>query len=67
MASNFKVLVHKNSDTLHLKLMGDFDGSSACEILHIMQKKGKKVCKIIEKCEKSICYIKSPFDTAPTF
>ena len=29
MALNFKIYCHQNNDNLHLKLMGDFDGSSA--------------------------------------
>lgn len=38
MASNFKIVLHRNSDNLHLKLIGDFDGSSACELLRMMKK-----------------------------
>ncbi len=38
MASNFKIIVHSNSDNVHLKLSGDFDGSSACELLDCMKK-----------------------------
>jgi len=39
MASNFKISVHRNSDSLDLKLMGDFDGTSACELLNVMMEK----------------------------
>ncbi len=38
MASNFKILVHRNSDNLHLKLLGDFDGSSAHQLLNALKK-----------------------------
>jgi len=37
MASNFKISVHRNSDSLELKLMGDFDGTSACELLNFLK------------------------------
>lgn len=36
MASNFRILVHRNSDSLHLKLVGDFDGSSACVLFNTL-------------------------------
>lgn len=39
MASNFKILVHRNTENLHLTLLGDFDGTSACELLNILKKK----------------------------
>ncbi|PLX54088.1 MAG: hypothetical protein C0611_01840 [Desulfobacteraceae bacterium] len=38
MATNFKIFSHQNSDNLHLKLMGDFDGSSAYELIHTLEK-----------------------------
>ena len=38
MASNFKVLIHRNAENLHLKLMGDFDGSSAWELINGLKK-----------------------------
>ena len=34
MASNFKIALHRDGDTLYLKLIGDFDGSSAWELLN---------------------------------
>ena len=34
MASNFKIYSFKTSDSLHLKLSGDFDGSSAYELIN---------------------------------
>jgi hypothetical protein len=47
MASNFKILAHRNDDNLHLKLMGDFDGSSAFELLNIIKKSCKNVYRVI--------------------
>ena len=38
MATGFKILIHKNSDNLHLKLMGDFDRASAFEVLNALKK-----------------------------
>jgi len=37
MASNFRIFLHRNSDNLHIKLRGDFDGSSAHELLNILK------------------------------
>ena len=37
MSVNFKISIHRNSDNLHLKLMGDFDGSSACELINVLK------------------------------
>jgi len=36
MASNFKIFSQLNNGDLHLKLMGDFDGSSAYELLNTL-------------------------------
>jgi anti-anti-sigma regulatory factor len=45
MASNFRIVIHQNSDSLHLKLMGDFDGSSAHELLNTM----RSHCVVVNK------------------
>ena len=37
MASNFRISSHRNSDNLHLKFMGDFDGSSALQLLNVLK------------------------------
>ena len=37
MACNFRILLHHNSDSVHLKLIGDFDGSSAHELLNTIK------------------------------
>ena len=38
MASNFRISTHRNSESLHLKLIGDFDGSSAWQLLRLIKK-----------------------------
>jgi len=38
MAANFKIFVHRNSENTHLKLAGDFDGSSAYELLNTLKR-----------------------------
>lgn len=39
MAVNFRITVHQNSDNLHLRLDGDFDGSSAYLLLNTIEKR----------------------------
>jgi len=39
MAQNFRMVVHQSSDSLHLRLEGDFDGSSACELLNALEER----------------------------
>ena len=36
MACNFNILVTKTGDHICLKLNGDFDGSSACELVNLL-------------------------------
>lgn len=43
MANNFRIFQHRKGDSLHLKLSGDFDGSSALELLNLL-KKGCNTC-----------------------
>ena len=38
MASNFRIYCHQNSDNLHLKLLGDFDGTSAYELIRTLER-----------------------------
>ncbi len=38
MASNFHVFSYKMRDTLHLRLSGDFDGTSAFQLLEMLKK-----------------------------
>ncbi len=37
MASNFKLVLHKTRDSIHMKMCGDFDGNSAHELITAMQ------------------------------
>ncbi|MDH3358892.1 MAG: hypothetical protein OEM06_15630 [Desulfobacteraceae bacterium] len=54
MASNFRIFFHRNSDNLHLKLMGDFDGSSAHQLINILKEQNGNVSKIfIHTCHLS--------------
>ncbi len=46
MAANFKVSIHRSSDNLHLKLFGDFDGTSAHQLLNALKTNCKGVNKI---------------------
>jgi len=46
MASNFRIFVHRNSDSLHLKLAGDFDGTSAFELLDMVKKNRQGLRKV---------------------
>ena len=39
MASNFRILKHQNGDNLHLKLAGNFDGTSAWEVFNTLKKR----------------------------
>ena len=41
MASNFQIYSYKTRDSLHLKLAGDFDGTSAYELINVLNKYGK--------------------------
>jgi hypothetical protein len=38
MASNFQFVSEQTKDRLHLKLCGDFDGTSAFELIHALLK-----------------------------
>lgn len=46
MASNFRISLHQNSDTLHVRLSGDFDGSSAHELIHTIKNHNGKPANI---------------------
>jgi len=37
MASTFRIVRHRNSDNLHLKLIGNLDASSAHELIHALE------------------------------
>ncbi|HWR57951.1 MAG TPA: hypothetical protein VN328_03605 [Thermodesulfovibrionales bacterium] len=46
MASSFRIVMHENSENLHLRLTGDFDGSSAFELLEILKNRAHAVQKV---------------------
>lgn len=46
MASNFRIVSHKNEENLHIKLLGHFDGSSAIELYNIILKQYSTAKKI---------------------
>lgn len=46
MACNFKIIVHKNSDNLHLKLAGDFDGSSALQLINSLKTRKNRASRV---------------------
>ncbi len=47
MASNFRISVHRNSENLHLKLTGDFDGSSAWQLLNLLKTRSNDVYRVV--------------------
>jgi hypothetical protein len=46
MASNFQIYSLKTRESLHLRLAGDFDGSSAYELINIISEHGKSFYEI---------------------
>ncbi|MGD2151264.1 MAG: hypothetical protein PVJ20_00035 [Desulfobacterales bacterium] len=46
MAANFQILFYKTRDSLHLKLNGDFDGTSAFELINIINDHGANFYQI---------------------
>lgn len=42
MATNFRIFLDRNSDSIHFKLMGDFDGRSAHELLYSIKRHRKE-------------------------
>jgi ABC-type transporter Mla MlaB component len=50
MASNFDISIHRNSENLHLKLTGDFDGASAFKLLNILKRNCRKASKVFIHC-----------------
>jgi hypothetical protein len=46
MATNFRISVHRNGENLHLRLMGDFDGISAHELLENLKRYSYRTSKV---------------------
>jgi hypothetical protein len=40
MPRDFEILSHRANEVLHLHLLGDFDGSSACELVKKIKEDG---------------------------
>ena len=47
MALNFRIFTRKSNGNLKLKLMGDFDGSSAFELINVLKKHCGKVGQVV--------------------
>jgi hypothetical protein len=47
MAINFRTIVSREHDTLHLRLEGDFDGSSALELVNALLENGGSVSRVM--------------------
>jgi len=56
MARNRKIFVHRNSEYIHMKLVGDFDGSLAYELLNLLKKNRTAASKIFihTNCLKTV-------------
>jgi len=46
MARNFKIHSHRNGDSIHLNLLGDFDGSSAQQLVELLRNKCRGTSKV---------------------
>ena len=46
MATNFKISIHRNSENVHLKLIGDFDGISAHELLDVLKRNCNQISRV---------------------
>jgi hypothetical protein len=46
MTTGFRVLVHRSDGSLHLKLIGDFDSTSADELFRAIKQNGAGVVRV---------------------
>ncbi len=46
MASNFQLFSHRNINSLHLQLYGDFDGDSAYQLINALNNNGNDVLSV---------------------
>ena len=46
MSRNFDILIHSSGSSLHLKLWGDFDASSAHRLIHLLRAKKPLFAKV---------------------
>ena len=47
MPRDFEILSHRANEILHLHLLGDFDGSSACELVKKIKEAGSGASQIL--------------------
>lgn len=47
MSPKFELSSHRTNDILHLQLVGEFDGSSACELIKKIREDGSGASKIL--------------------
>lgn len=59
MAARFRISIHRNSENLHLKLMGDFDGTSAHELLNVLKRYSTRTARIFIHTRACVIYILS--------
>jgi hypothetical protein len=52
MSLRFELASHRTKDILHLQLMGEFDGSSACELVNKIMEKGSGASQILVDTSK---------------
>ena len=52
MASNFKIFINENNDHLDVKLIGEFDGSSAFELVNMLKAHCRKNDRIVIDTEE---------------
>ena len=54
MAANFRIERQREKNHLHLNLIGDFDGSSAMELIHVLREQSRTAEKIfVHTCKLS--------------
>jgi len=46
MAMSFRIVMQESSDNLHLRLAGDFDGSSAFELIEVLKNRAHEAQKV---------------------
>jgi len=47
MSSNFNIFMYSNHEKVHFRLMGEFDGSSAWQLIHMIKQRGTGLRKLI--------------------